>query len=529
MKGDTPSVPGQDGGAPTTAATPRNGVLVLSGYGVRVAVERGHLAVSDGRGKERRQGRFSRADRSLRRVVVLGHTGAVTFEALRWLRDVRCSFAQIDADGEVITAFGPDGLDDARLRRAQALAPYSGVGPVIARDLLRRKLAGQAAVLDRWLPESAAEAARYIRGLIRALEAAEEREGLMLIEADAANVYWEGWAGVAVRWATKDAASVPDHWTAFGSRLSPLSGRSQRAADPVNALLNYAYAILEAETRIALLAVGLDPGMGVLHADQRARDSLALDAMEPVRADMDDWVLGQLATRTFSRRDFWETRDGQARLMAPFAKVVGELVGPLAASRIAPVAERIARAMMDAAPNGERTAMPTPLTKANRIESRPAARGGKRPQPAVAASLPAACRECGVVLPRRGQSYCPECIPNPSEVLGRLGMARLAQMRSEGRDPAHGGEAGRLRAEKRTERAAANREWQREHGGDQTDPESFRREILPKLAGVSQRAMMERTGLGRAWCQRIRLGRAVPHRRHWDALRALAEVEGDNN
>jgi CRISPR/Cas system-associated endonuclease Cas1 len=31
--------------------------------------------------------------------------------------------------------------------------------------------------------------------------------------------------------------------------------------------------------------------MGCLHADQRNRDSLALDAMEPVRADVDAFLL----------------------------------------------------------------------------------------------------------------------------------------------------------------------------------------------------------------------------------------------
>lgn len=39
-------------------ACPRNGVLSLSGYGIRVAIERGHLVIEDGRGTERRRARF---------------------------------------------------------------------------------------------------------------------------------------------------------------------------------------------------------------------------------------------------------------------------------------------------------------------------------------------------------------------------------------------------------------------------------------------------------------------------------------
>jgi hypothetical protein len=39
------------------------------------------------------------------------------------------------------------------------------------------------------------------------------------------------------------------------------------AASPVNAILNYLYALLEAECRLAIAALGLDPEMGVLHMD----------------------------------------------------------------------------------------------------------------------------------------------------------------------------------------------------------------------------------------------------------------------
>ena len=60
--------------------------------------------------------------------------------------------------------------------------------------------------------------------------------------------------------------------------------------------------MLEAEARIALLAIGLDPGIGVLHADLEARDSLTLDLMEAVRPRVDAHVLGLLRTRTAAAR-----------------------------------------------------------------------------------------------------------------------------------------------------------------------------------------------------------------------------------
>jgi CRISPR associated protein Cas1/Short repeat of unknown function (DUF308) len=79
-----------------------------------------------------------------------------------------------------------------------------------------------------------------------------------------------------------------EHWLTFGKRYSLLSKPSpRRAVNPANAILNYLYAIIEAEAQIAALRMGLDPGLGLLHADQRTRNSLPCDSMEPVRPRID--------------------------------------------------------------------------------------------------------------------------------------------------------------------------------------------------------------------------------------------------
>lgn len=108
-----------------------------------------------------------------------------------------------------------------------------------------------------------------------------------------------------------DAKRRPGHWRHFGTRVSPLTEPSpRRAVNPANAVLNYLYAILEAEARIAALAVGLDPVLGLLHADRPNRDSLACDLMEPVRPAVDRLVLELLSRRTFTKEDVFELLDG---------------------------------------------------------------------------------------------------------------------------------------------------------------------------------------------------------------------------
>ena len=56
--------------------------------------------------------------------------------------------------------------------------------------------------------------------------------------------------------------------------------------------------MLESEARLAAAALGLDPGLGVLHVDSGSRDSLALDLLEPVRPQVDSYLwIGLRASR----------------------------------------------------------------------------------------------------------------------------------------------------------------------------------------------------------------------------------------
>lgn len=151
-----------------------SGVCVADGYGVTVSVERGHLSVRDGIGPYRRDRRFSRATHGLRRVVVLGHSGQITFDALRWMAKARVGYIQLTRDGEVLASSG-SGRDDARLRRAQALAAGSPTGLAICRNLLEVKLKEQAVLLrDRF---AAPVAATYIETPYRRTSRCLDRRG----------------------------------------------------------------------------------------------------------------------------------------------------------------------------------------------------------------------------------------------------------------------------------------------------------------------------------------------------------------
>src|SRR5439155_14014551 len=102
-----------------------------------------------------------------------------------------------------------------------------------------------------------------------------------IIETERAGgqVYWAALSGFPLRWNPKVAGQVPEHWLTTQPRESFRTGNRYGATDPTNALLNYGYALLEAETRIACHNAGIHPGLGIMHADRDGRASFVYDLM----------------------------------------------------------------------------------------------------------------------------------------------------------------------------------------------------------------------------------------------------------
>jgi CRISP-associated protein Cas1 len=81
---------------------------------------------------------------------------------------------------------------------------------------------------------------------------------LRALEANCAASYFRSWVGMPTKWRGISRRPIPDNWHSIGVRSSPyhLAG-NRNAAHPVNAILNYAYAALESETRIKAISEGL--------------------------------------------------------------------------------------------------------------------------------------------------------------------------------------------------------------------------------------------------------------------------------
>lgn len=504
--------------------TATRGNVVISGYGLDVRVWRGRLMVEDGIGNSRRRFLVHRATGNLKRLVVLGHTGSISLDAIRWLHDVGAGYVQIDSDGQLLAAWGSASYDQPRLRRAQAKALGTDQGLTIAKVLIDAKLTGQLSTLDyvaTRVPVDGAHRADLSSCIPRVPRARDDGE-LRQVESDGAAAYWSAWAKVPIRFIERDQPKVPRHWLTFGNRTSGLKGGPRAATTPINAMLNYAYALAEAEAVVAAQAVGMLPDLGVFHYDHRFRNSLAADLMEPVRPDVDRYVFDLLSERSFAANDFFETRTGVCRLTPDLAR-------ELAATRlhwgraVSQVAEQVAHALVEP-PAYEPLARLFTRPSARRVERRPPGRPDKR---TALSGIQRRCAECGKPIADRSARTCsPECL---EKVLVRSGhgraarlQQRLRELRAEGKNPAGTPQARRRQAAGLARRQAERVEWEAANRGPH-DEEGFRRDVLPKLAFVSIHRIIEATGLSTAQAWRIRKG-TVPHPMWWKVLGDIAKT-----
>ena len=119
-----------------------------------------------------------------------------------------------------------------------------------------------------------------------------------------------------------------------------VKGTVYHPAIPAKAVLNYLYALLFAETRFGLLSADFDPMAGVAHADNQYRDSFVYDVMEPVRPDVDAWLLEFFQNHKFTAKDFYEKKDGGIRLTLRITPILAETVS-LWSEKIGSVIEQV--------------------------------------------------------------------------------------------------------------------------------------------------------------------------------------------
>jgi CRISPR-associated endonuclease Cas1 len=494
----------------TELIVPRHGVVTLFGYGIQVRVDRGHLLLESGIGPDRYSGRLPRVGHGLKRLVCIGSDGCISFAAMRWLADQDVAFTMLERTGKVLLVTGPVRSSDAKLRRAQALAHSSGAALRISRELIAQKLAAQERVARHSLLDT--KTADAIARFRADLQTADSISRLRLIEAQGAASYWFAFRTLSINFPKKDLHRVPDHWRSFGSRVSPLTGSSRVACNPPNAILNYLYSLLEAEARLAVSAMGLDAGLGVLHTDTTARDSLACDVMEPVRAQVDSYFLDLITREYLSRSWFYEEPDGNCRLMSTFASRLSETALTWRRA-VAPVAEWVAREFWNTIRRPDK-----PFTTRLTHDNKRAAKGTAAVTVPQAPSPQHLCASCGKVIPP-ASTHCSGCAVEGLRI-------RMVDVARKGRIASRSPESrARLSETQRRQTTACHRWSPADHRKWLTE-EVYTTRIQPRLANYSLSQIASAIGVSIPYASGIRRGGRRPHPRHFQNLANLVGVSG---
>jgi CRISPR-associated endonuclease Cas1 len=311
--------------------------LVLSGYGIHLRIKHGALEVRNGfthYPQKQEEYRFFAGDQQRpSRIIVLEQSGAITFDVLAWLAEQDIPLIQLDYRGRVVTVVGGTGhAADPQLIQAQLSAAADPKRKLaIASWLIGEKLGRSAAVLEQYFPSSDRRDAA-IEHLLREAKMLTRRpaktpETLLGIEGHAAALYFQSWHDMPIKWKGLNRHPIPAEWHRIGPRSSARKRNSNRfATHPVQAMVNYAYAVLEGQVRLELIRVGWDVTVGFLHGAKQDRSALVLDLLEPARTVADRAILNFVADEVFVPADFTLMPDGTCRLHPQLARRVVGLV-----------------------------------------------------------------------------------------------------------------------------------------------------------------------------------------------------------
>lgn len=501
----------------------KSGVCVTAGYGVSVRTERGHLIVSQGVGSERIERRFQRAGHGLRSLVITAAAGSITSSAMEWMADVGVSWSWHKRNGHVLATGPAIAVNDARLRRSQAVHGTETLGLQLSQELIAEKIRRQCAVIEQC--ELGSARLVDMRNLSRIAHSALSIPEIIVAEGRAAQHYFDSWRGIVrATFTRRDSSRIPSRWLTFTNRGSGLGNRNNRnATDPINAILNFLYGISEAQTTLALLSVGLDPGLGFLHTDELSRDSLSLDLLELVRPDIDRWVIDLFASHVFTASDFHEHRNGLVTIAAPLARSLA-----LTANRwfdlVAPAAEELAHTFAHASDKAVRTS--TPLTARNRrngatsgeatglrLVGQPSGTTERKRKQHSNANMARICHACGVSVPRP-RKYCDTCWQYE-----RTQIARTASAVAESLANRRNAQIPIVEAE----RLAAPPSPLKDLGSNLNTYSAL---IAPHIHNIPAAHIALALGVSRRSSYEIRGGKVTPRPKRWPILLQLVELYG---
>ena len=230
--------------------------LVLSGHGIRLKVNSGTLLITCGfthYPQKREEYRFFPQDRQLpSRIVILDGDGSITMDALKWLSEQGVPLVQLDWRGETSSIGGAAYAAKPEIANKQFEMQNNGQGLAYSIKLIEEKTKYSIKTIKS-ISNNSIEAKSYIQKINEHKSAFIKNPPntiieLMNIESIMAAAYFRYWYTLNLRWKGTNRKPIPEDWNRVGTRIGK-SSTNQHAVHPVNAILNYAYGILENQIR----------------------------------------------------------------------------------------------------------------------------------------------------------------------------------------------------------------------------------------------------------------------------------------
>ena len=278
-------------------------MLLLDGYGLSIKVDGAKLHIKNGTEKNGVIGEeyiYSPKRIDVDNIIVYGRSGNISVDAIRWLIKHSVQISILDWNGKLLTTMLPPESVQVKTKFAQ----YTAYGDMntriaIARKFLEAKFLRTQVVLD-WLKERYEIINNDFSKEIPLFKKAKTINELMMVEGRIASYYWREFKKV-----------IPEKFEFKGRKNID---HPKGASDQVNALLNYGYALLEAECRKAINSAGLDVHIGFLHQMTIGKHSLAYDLQEPFRFLVDLAVISLIERNEMPKTDFVRTENYNLRL-----------------------------------------------------------------------------------------------------------------------------------------------------------------------------------------------------------------------
>lgn len=127
-------------------------ILFLSGYGIDLSVENGRLHIKDGQGhkKESREIILKPKGDEYDSIVIDGHSGNVSLDAMKWLSKQNIPLTILNWDGRVLVNVLIPEMKQGVIRMAQYDAYRDDRRLVIAKAFIEAKISSSLQVLD-WI------------------------------------------------------------------------------------------------------------------------------------------------------------------------------------------------------------------------------------------------------------------------------------------------------------------------------------------------------------------------------------------